>query len=105
MVAMVVLSIGLLMLLNMALIALDGNDWSKNATRVTTLMQERLEQVRSICPPAGEYVDTVDGYQRVCTVTDMGSGTHLISATVTVNWQDVKGHDRSDSVSSLVLVQ
>jgi hypothetical protein len=91
------------MLLNMAMIALDGNDWSNNATNVTTLMQEKLEQIRTDPPPAGTYSDTVDGYSRTWRLGSAGSGTHLVQATVKVDWTDVKGHACSDSISSLIL--
>ena len=39
MVALIILSVSLLMLLHMAMIAIDGNDWSNQATRSTQLLQ------------------------------------------------------------------
>ena len=39
-IAMIILSISLLVLLNMAMVALDGNDWSNNTTVATQLLQE-----------------------------------------------------------------
>ncbi|MEE8577304.1 MAG: prepilin-type N-terminal cleavage/methylation domain-containing protein, partial [candidate division Zixibacteria bacterium] len=46
-IAMIILSVSLLLLLNMAMVALDGNDWANNTTIATQLMQQKLEQLRS----------------------------------------------------------
>ena len=45
-VAMILTSFALMMLLNMAMIALDGNDWSNKTTLAAQVMQEKLEQIR-----------------------------------------------------------
>jgi len=48
MVAMIIMSFSLLLLLNMTMVALDGNTWSENTTVTTQLLQEKLEQLRSV---------------------------------------------------------
>ncbi len=71
-VAMIILGMALLVLLNMSMVALDGNDWANRNTTATQVMQEKLEQLRNI-PNLGSGSsgsDTTDGVQRVWTVSD-----------------------------------
>ncbi|MDZ4722609.1 MAG: prepilin-type N-terminal cleavage/methylation domain-containing protein [candidate division Zixibacteria bacterium] len=99
MIAMVILGVSLLLLLNMAMVALDGNDWSNRTTIATQLMQEKLEELRA----TGETLnssDTAQGISRSWTVTDMGS--HLIKIDVAVTWEDVRSKTKTSSMSAFV---
>src|SRR5512147_2235046 len=87
MVAGLILSVALLMLLNMAMVALDGNDWSNKTTLATQLMQEKLEQLRGDVSPASGS-DTKSGINRVWTVSS--AGAHLRRIDVNVDWKDVR---------------
>jgi prepilin-type N-terminal cleavage/methylation domain-containing protein len=60
-VAMIIMSVSLMMLLNMAMIALDGNDWSNKTTVATQLLQEKLEQIRA----SGDFTNGSDTLQGV----------------------------------------
>ena len=71
-IAMIILSFSLLLLLNMAMVALDGNDWSNKTTVATQLMQQKLEQLRSV-----KDVALTDG-------SDSAQGTGRLHVAVTL---------------------
>lgn len=101
MVAMILTSFSLMMLLNMAMIALDGNDWSNKTTLATQVMQEKLEQIRGSGMAAmvsGN--DTAQGLNRVWKVTDAGS--HLRRVEVEVTWSDIKAKRHSNSLTAYI---
>ncbi len=99
MVAGLILSVSLLMLLNMAMVALDGNDWSNKTTLATQMMQQKLEQLRSDAAPASGN-DTSLGVTRAWTVAD--AGTHLRRIDVTVTWKDVRSRTKTNTLSAYV---
>ncbi len=99
MIAMIILSMSLLVLLNMAMVALDGNDWSNKTTVSTQLLQQKLEELRA----SGSLVsgtDVVNGVTRSWTVTN--AGTHLRNVSVAITWQDVRNRTHLDSISALI---
>ena len=98
-IAMIILSMALLVLLNMAMIALDGNDWSNNTTMATQLMQQKLEQIRST-QDFNNGSDTAEGMSRSWEITDAGS--HLKKAQVTVTWEDVRANQMSNSMTAFI---
>ena len=100
MVSMIILSVALLVLLNLAMVALDSNDWSKHATSATQLMQQKLEEVRTTTPTPGTYSDTVGDYKRIWTVSNLVS--HLDQVDVKISWTDVRGKTKVDSMTALV---
>ena len=100
-IAMIILSMSLLLLLNMAMVALDGNDWSHKTTTATQLMQEKLEQLRASTNPTSG-VDTVDGVVRKWAVSSPSA--HLRRAQVQVVWEDVKAVTHSNVMSTLIKV-
>ena len=102
MVAMLLISFSLLMLLNMGMIALDGNDWSNKTTTATQMLQEKLEELRG-----GGYSslvsgsDTADGgIIRNWTVTS--AGNHLRRIDVDVIWEDIQARQQTNSVTAFV---
>ena len=99
MIAMVIMSISLLLLLNMAMVALDGNDWSNKTTIATQLMQEKLDQLRS-SPTPSSGGDTALGVVRNWTVTNAGS--HLRQVGIDVTWEDIRGKMVTDSLSTFI---
>ena len=99
-VAMIILSMSLLLLLNMAMVALDGNDWSNNTTRATQLLQEKLEQLRSMPNNLTAGSDSAGGLARQWTVDNIGS--HLRQVNVTVIWTDIRSNTKSTSMSTFV---
>ena len=98
-IAMIILSMSLLLLLNMAMVALDGNDWSNKTTVATQLMQQKLEEIRA----SGILVngsDTVSGVSRSWTVSNAGS--HLRTVSINLTWEDVRARMHVDSMSALI---
>jgi prepilin-type N-terminal cleavage/methylation domain-containing protein len=86
MTSMLIMSISLLLLLNLAMVALQGNTWASETTTANQLLQERLEQLRNMpneaLPTCGE--DETNGVHRVWTVTTVRS--HLREVTITGTW-------------------
>jgi prepilin-type N-terminal cleavage/methylation domain-containing protein len=99
MIAMIVLSLSLLVLLNMAMVAVDGNDWSNKTTRATQMLQQKLEQIRAEGNLSSGNDDT-SGITRTWTVTDVGN--HLRRVDVTVQWQDIRSQTKSNSVTAYI---
>jgi len=73
-IAMIILSMALLVLLNMAMVALDGNQWSDRTTVATQALQQKLEQMRSdVAGGLNDGIDTVGGMIRKWTVSPAGN--------------------------------
>jgi len=101
MVAMILTSFSLMMLLNMAMIALDSNDWSNKTTTATQVMQEKLEQIRGGGMAAMQSgSDTAQGLTRVWTVSNAGS--HLRRVEVQVSWSDIKAEKHTNSLTAYI---
>jgi type II secretion system protein I len=98
-IAMVIMSISLLVLLNMAMVALDGNDWSNKTTIATQLMQQKLEQLRSMAVPTNG-TDTAMGVTREWRVTNAGS--YLRKVDISVTWEDIRNNVKSNSLVSYI---
>ena len=100
-IAMIILGFSLLLLLNMAMVALDGNDWSNKTTIATQMLQEKLEQLRSVANTGlASGSDTAAGFARTWTVTN--AGNHLRKVSVNVTWEDVKAREHVDSMTALI---
>ena len=100
-IAMIILSMSLLLLLNMAMVALDGNDWSNKTTVANQLMQEKLEQLRSQARSGligGS--DSVDGVARYWAVTSVGS--HMRQVDVKVVWTDIRSTTHTSTMSTII---
>lgn len=101
-VAMLIMSLSLLLLLNMAMVALDGNDWSNNTSIATQMMQEKLEQMRNV-PNLNSYSsgnDTAYGVKRIWKVED--AGNHLRKVEVQVVWDDIRGKHKTNSLTAYI---
>ena len=100
-VAMLITSFSLLMLLNMGMIALDGNDWSNKTTVATQLLQQKLEQLRG-----GGYAalqngsDTAQGLTRTWKVSS--AGNHLRQVDVSVTWTDIKADVHTSQMTAYI---
>jgi len=99
MIAMVIMTISLLLLLNMAMVALDGNDWSNKITIANQVMQEKLEQLRNTPMPAGGN-DTILRVTRNWRVTN--AGNHLRKVDIFVTWEDIRANSVSDSMTAFI---
>lgn len=101
MVAMILTSCSLLMLLHMAMTALDGNDWSNKTTVATQALQEKLEHLRAIGDVGLQSgSDTTQGLARTWTVTDAGG--HLRRVDIQVIWNDIKAGIHTNSLTAYI---
>ena len=89
----------LLLLLNMAMVALDGNDWSNNTTMATQLLQEKLEQLRTDGNPTSGF-DSIADYKRKWQVSN--AGNHLRRVDIYVKWEDIRNRVKVDSMTSYI---
>jgi prepilin-type N-terminal cleavage/methylation domain-containing protein len=99
MIAMIILSMSLLLLLNMAMVALDGNDWSHKTTAATQALQQKLEQLRNSDSLASGS-DTTGGVERSWTVTNVGS--HLRRVDVQAVWHDIRNREKTNSMTAFI---
>jgi prepilin-type N-terminal cleavage/methylation domain-containing protein len=98
-IAMVILTLSLLLLLNMAMVALEGNDWSNNATASTQLIQEKLEELRTdMNLESGS--DVVDGIERSWTVTTVAN--HLKRVDITATWYNRRGEPLQNNITAYI---
>ena len=99
MISMIILSMSLLLLLNMAMVALDGNDWSHKTTAATQALQEKMEELRST-PILSDGEDSASGVARTWTITDLGN--HLRRIDVQATWHDVRNRVKTNSMSAII---
>jgi len=100
-VAMILTSVGLMMLLHMGMIALDGNDWSHQTTLATQAVQQKFEQLRAGDVPALQSgSDSVGSLARTWRVTNVGS--HIRKVEVEVVWSDFKSQRHVNTLSTLI---
>lgn len=98
-ISMIILSVAILVLLNMTLVALDSNDWSNRTTVATQLMQEKLEQLRSVNNPTSGS-DTISGVSRRWVITTISS--HLRQVDVQVGWDNLQQVHKTNSLTSYI---
>ncbi|MDD4051527.1 MAG: prepilin-type N-terminal cleavage/methylation domain-containing protein [candidate division Zixibacteria bacterium] len=99
MTSMLIMSFSLLMLLNMAMIALDGNRWSSRTTSCAQIMQQKLEDLRNVVDPtSGE--DTVGEFSRSWTVSTVS--THLRQVEITAMWMSPDSLVQSNRITTLI---
>ena len=101
MIAMIILGMALLLLLNMAMVALDGNDWSNKTTVATQLLQEKMEQLRSLRNSGlTNGTDTAQGFARSWTVTN--GGDHLRQVDVKISWEDIRAKMQTNTMTAFI---
>ena len=100
-IAMIILSMALVMLLNMAMIALDGNDWSNGTTRATQAIQEKMEQLRGGENLVSGWDTTLDGYVRTWVVTS--EGKFLKRVDVAIVWENVRNDTLTNMMTSYIV--
>lgn len=102
MIAMIILTMALLVLLNMAMVALDGNDWSNKTTIATQLLQEKFEELRSY-PDLNSGLngsDTVNGTVREWQIQQ--AANFLREVEIRVKWETVRGDSQADTMFAYV---
>ncbi len=100
MTSMLIMSFSLLMLLHLAMIALDGNKWASGTTSSTQLLQAKLEELRGTATPASG-IDTVSGIIRNWTVSNAGSHLRQVDIVAT----DMNNLNRVQTYSLSTFIQ
>jgi Tfp pilus assembly protein PilV len=98
-VSMIILTMSLLLLLNMAMVAMEGNDWSNNATASTQLMQEKLEELRTDMD-LNSGTDSVGTIVRTWKVTTVAN--HLRRVDITTTWQNRRGDELNNTMTAYI---
>jgi len=99
MVSIVILTMSLVFLLNMAMVALEANDWSNKATMSTQLLQEKLEELRTTMALTNG-TDTVSTIERRWRITSVNS--YLRQIDITASWQNNRGDTLHNSISTMI---
>jgi len=99
MVSIIILTLSLLLLLNMAMVALEANDWSNKTTASTQLLQDKLEELRTNLSSASGS-DTLQGITRNWTVTK--SANHLRRVDITATWENRRGDVLQNNITAFV---
>jgi prepilin-type N-terminal cleavage/methylation domain-containing protein len=99
MTSMFIMGFALLLLLHLAMVALDGNKWASGTTTSTQLLQEKLEFLRNMPSPTSG-ADTVGEVARTWRVTS--SATHLKQVDITATWKDHDSIVQSYNIRTLM---
>ena len=99
MTSMVIMAVSLLILLHLAMIALDGNRWASGTTSSTQLLQEKLENLKNSSNPISG-ADTVGTVTRHWEVSS--AGAHLKEIVVTASWLTPDSITQSYSISTIM---
>jgi len=101
-ISMIILTMALLVLLNMAMVALDGNDWSNKTTIATQLLQEKFEELRSYPDLNSSFngSDTVNGTIRQWNIQT--AANFLREVEIRVQWESVRGDTQADTMWAYV---
>lgn len=99
MTSMLIMAFALLLLLHLAMVALDGNTWASGTTSSTQLLQEKLEDLRSMADPMSG-VDTVGEITRKWRITNAGS--HLREVAIEASWLTPDSVVQSYTINTLM---
>lgn len=104
-IALVILSIGLLSLSEMQIIAIRENSFAQKLTEAIVLTQDKLEDLRRMgytqVVAASTTPETLSGgFTRTWTKDTLIPGT--VRVTVTCSWNDATGKSHSASLSTLI---
>ena len=99
MTSMIIMAVSLLLLLHLAMIALDGNRWATGTTSSTQLLQEKLENLKNSPNPVSgaDTVGTVIRHWRVAS-----AGAYLKEIHVTATWLTPDSIAQSYSISTVM---
>jgi prepilin-type N-terminal cleavage/methylation domain-containing protein len=111
-VAMIILSLGILGMAPMVVMSIEGNNMSRDVLIVSSLAAEKLEYYESVeelpAVPFRENERNLEGgYDRVTTIhdttTDPTIPEGVCQIDVTISWTDKTGVDRSTTYSTLLM--
>ncbi len=98
-ISMVTLGIALLMLLNMDMVSVTGNDWSNHATTVTQSIQQKLEELRS-SPSPESGMENVNGVELYWSVSSPQN--HLRRVYMSAVWADITSQYKYTNITAYI---
>ncbi len=104
-IAVLLLTVGLLGIVSVSVMVIDGNQFSKTMTTATSLAKDKLEELQSagyeniVSSTAPETKENI--YQRSWTVTADSPGPNMKTVVVTVTWP-WKGQTRDVTLQSII---
>ncbi len=101
MVGLIIFTLGLLLLMSMMVVSMQGNSWSGHTTQSAQLIREKIEQIKhnpAVFLQSGS--DKVGGYDRIWEVNSVSP--NLVEVTVRVEWTDSENRGRSCSTTTYV---
>ena len=99
MVSIIILTLSLVLLLNMAIVALSANNWSNQATMSTQILQEKLEELRTSMD-LSDGLDTVSNIQRAWKVDWVNSLLRRVNIEAT--WMNDRGDTLNNSMTTYI---
>ena len=107
-IAIVILSVGLLGMASLTVGIIKGNQFSKDTTTATTLAQDRFEDIQ-IMNYSGVTSETKavlpspnDAYKQEVTVTDGSPATGMKTVTIKVYWGGSSMEDHNVEIKSIL---
>ncbi len=101
MIGLVIFSLGLLLLMSMMVISIQGNEWSEHHTQSIQLIREKVEQLKNtpeVAMTSGS--DAVGRYSRSWNITQVNS--ELKGVSVKVAWTEPDGDIKACSTYTYV---
>ncbi len=99
MVSIIILTLSLVLLLNMAMVALTANNWSNQATMSTQILQEKLEELRTTMNLVNG-ADTVSSIEREWHIDSVNS--HLRRVNIEATWMNERGDTLNNSMTTYI---
>lgn len=101
MIGLVIFSLGLLLLMSMMVISIQGNEWSEHHTQSIQLIREKMEQLKNTPETAlTSGNDAVGLYSRSWRVTQVNS--ELKGVSVKVTWAEPDGDIKACSTYTYI---
>jgi prepilin-type N-terminal cleavage/methylation domain-containing protein len=96
----ILLSVGLLLLMPLMVVSMQGNELARGSTDSSMLIREKIEELKNIDNPVSG-VDTTGASIRTWNVTAIT--TNLRRLQVRVDWLDRDGHSRTNSMVTYLM--
>jgi len=107
-VAIVILSIGLLSMASLTVGVINRNKFSNDLTTATTLAQDKMEDIRGLAYSSvvsetkAVLPSPYDEYKREITVTDNNPATGMKTVTVKVYWGGASKEDHNVELKTII---
>jgi len=108
-IAIVILSIGLLGMASLTVGIINGNKFSNNVTKATTLAQDRMENIRAMSFPSVQNETKAvlpspdDAYKREVTVTNGSPASGMKTVIIKVYWGGASKEDHNVEIKTILV--